>query len=83
MGLPAISLQESRAVARPGLPIAGAGTVYNLDDPETLTLVKADPTRLVRSPVDNQRSTSQPDSGQNDKSKREATQILNPETQTA
>lgn len=45
--LPAISIEGPRAVGKTWTARRRARTVYNLDDPATLTLVTADPQRLV------------------------------------
>ncbi len=46
--LPAISIEGPRAVGKTWTARRRARTVHNLDDPETLALVRADPARLVR-----------------------------------
>lgn len=48
--LPAISLEGPRAVGKTRTARRRARTVHNLDDPQTLALVEADPGRLVRGP---------------------------------
>ncbi len=45
--LPAVSIEGPRAVGKTWTARQRAGTVYNLDDPATLTLVTAEPGRLV------------------------------------
>lgn len=46
-GLPAVCIEGPRAVGKTWTALRRAGTVYDLDDPETLTLVEAAPTRLL------------------------------------
>ena len=46
--LPAISLEGPRAVGKTRTARRRARTVHNLDDPQTLALVEADPGRLTR-----------------------------------
>ena len=48
--LPAISLEGPRAVGKTWTARRRARTVHNLDDPQTLGLVEADPGRLIRGP---------------------------------
>ena len=48
--LPAISLEGPRAVGKTWSARRRARTVHNLDDPQTLALVEADPGRLTRGP---------------------------------
>lgn len=48
--LPAISLEGPRAVGKTRTARRRARTVHNLDDPQTLALVEADPGRLTRGP---------------------------------
>ena len=48
--LPAISLEGPRAVGKTWTARRLARTVHNLDDPQTLALVEADPGRLTRGP---------------------------------
>ena len=47
-GLPAVCLEGPRAVGKTSTALRRARTVYDLDDPETIALVGADPARLVR-----------------------------------
>ena len=49
-GLPAISIEGARAVGKTWTARRRARTVHNLDDPQTLALVEADPARLTRGP---------------------------------
>ncbi len=46
--LPAISIEGPRAVGKTWTGSRWARTTYDLDDPETLALVEADPSKLVR-----------------------------------
>ncbi len=48
--LPAISLEGPRAVGKTWTARRRARAVHNLDDPQTLALVEADPGRLTRGP---------------------------------
>ena len=48
--LPAISIEGARAVGKTWTARRRARTVHNLDDPQTLALVEADPARLTRGP---------------------------------
>ena len=52
-GLPAISIEGARAVGKTWTARRRARTVHNLDDPQTLALVEADPARLTRGPCSN------------------------------
>ena len=47
-GLPAVCLEGPRAVGKTSTTLRRARTVYDLDDPETMALVSADPSQLVR-----------------------------------
>ena len=47
-GLPAVCLEGPRAVGKTSTALQRARTVHDLDDPETVALVEADPGRLVR-----------------------------------
>ena len=47
-GLPAVCLEGPRAVGKTSTALRRARTVYDLDDPETMALVSADPGQLVR-----------------------------------
>lgn len=49
-GMPAISIEGPRAVGKTRTAARRARTVHDLDDPETLALALADPSRLVRGP---------------------------------
>ena len=48
--LPAISIEGARAVGKTWTARRRARTFHNLDDPQTLALVEADPARLTRGP---------------------------------
>ena len=48
--LPAIGIEGPRAVGKTWTARRRARTVHNLDDPQTLALVEADPARLTRGP---------------------------------
>ena len=47
-GLSAVCLEGARAVGKTSTALRRARTVYDLDDPQTMALVEADPGRLVR-----------------------------------
>ena len=47
-GLPAVSLDGARGVGKTTTAMQRAGTLFELDDPETLEIVTADPDRLSR-----------------------------------
>lgn len=49
-GLPAICIEGPRAVGKTRTALRRARTVHDLDDPETLALALAEPSRLVRGP---------------------------------
>ena len=47
-GLPAVCVEGPRAVGKTSTALRRARTIHDLDDPETMALVEADPGRLVR-----------------------------------